>query len=320
MRSAACGTVLVLLAALLPAAAWAQAPQGTTAQTGAASAHETARGLAGQAVKLYDTYEFALALELFEKADALFPTPQYRAYVARTYAKLGKLRKAIAKYDEAVQMPRPASVPPGFAEAQKLAAEERAEIAKRLPTLRIDVTGARAEDVTLTVDGEVVPSQKWARLELDPGRHQIAATAPRTHGGSQTVDLREGAPASVAVKLLPLEDVPASRPWRTVAIATGAVGGVGLITAIATGVVLSQKHSAILNDCPGNRCNPEGRALINSLPPIEHANLAGWIVTATGGAAAIISAVLDARGSKPATAIAPVALPGGGGVWFTRRF
>ncbi len=29
---------------------------------------------------------------------------------------------------------------------------------------------------------------------------------------------------------------------------------------------------------------------------------------------------LDLRGSKPATAIVPAALPGGAGVWVTRRF
>jgi hypothetical protein len=296
--------------------AWAQAPPSTTAQV-AGGARETARGLTAQAVKLYDAGEFALALELFEKADTLYPTPQYRVYAARAYAKLGKLRRAVAKYDEATQVPLPPDAPPSFVEAQKTAADERAETAKRIPILRIDVTGAPAADVTLTVDGEPVSPAGRLRLELDPGRHRIAATAPQTHGSSQTVDLREGASSSVLVTLKP---VAPARHWRILAITTGAVGGAGLIAAIASGVVLAEKRSAILDDCPNNLCTPTGRALINSVAPIEHVNLAGWILAAAGGAAAGTFLYLDLRASKPATAIVPAPLPGGVGVWVTRRF
>ncbi|MFT3772862.1 MAG: hypothetical protein QM820_46340 [Minicystis sp.] len=318
MRGAACGTVLALLAALQPAKASAQAPPGPAPQA-AAGARDTARGLTTQAVKLYDAGEFARALELFEKADALYPTPQYRVYVARAYAKLGKLQRAVAKYDEAMQMPLPPGAPPSFVEAQKTAAEERAEIAKRLPSLRIDVAGAPAADVTLTVDGEPVPSLKWARVELDPGSHRIEATAPRTRGSAQTVELREGATSSVLVTLQPLADA-APRPWRPLAITSGALGGAGLIVAIISGAVLAAKRSSILDECPNHLCTPAGRALINSVPPIEHANLAGWIGAATGTAAAAVFLYLDLRGSKPATALVPAPLPGGGGVWVTRRF
>jgi hypothetical protein len=299
----------VLLAALLPAVAWAS------------DARETARKLAEQAAKLYDAGDFTQALELFEKADATYPAPQYRVYVARTYAKLGKLRRSIAKFDEAMQMPLPPSPPPGFVEAHNAATEERAETAKRLPILRLDVTGAPAAQVTLTVDGEPVPSLKWARVELDPGRHQIAAAAPGTRGSAQSVELREGVSSSVLVTLQPLAIAPPpARPWRALAIAGGALTGAGLIVAIATGAVLAEKHSAILNDCPNNVCTPTGSALINSVPPIDHVNLAGWIVTAVGGVATAVFLGLDLSGPKPTTAIVPAALPGGGGLWITGRF
>lgn len=317
MRGAAGGAVLVLLAALLPAVAWAQAPPGATAQV-AADARETARGLTAQAVKMYDAGEFALALELFVKADTLYPAPQYRVYAARAYAKLGKLRKAVAKYDEATKMPLPPDAPPSFVEAQKTAADERAETAKRISILRIDVTGAPAADVKLTVDGEPVSPADRLRLELDPGRHQIAATAPRTRGSSRTVELREGASSSVLVTLEPVA-APA-RPWRMLAITSGAVGGVGLIAAIASGAVLAEKRGAILDECPNNLCTPTGRALIDSVAPIEHVNLAGFLLAAAGGVAAGTFLYLDLRKSKPATAIVPAPLPGGVGVWATRRF
>lgn len=318
MSGAANGTVLALLATLLPAVAWAQPPPGAAAHGAAADAGDTLRELAAQAVKLYDAGELERALELFEKVDALYPAPQYRVYAARTCAKLGKLRRAVAKYDEAMRMPLPPGAPPSFVEAQETAKEERAATAKRLPTLRIDVTGAAAADVTLTVDGEPVGPAGRLRLELDPGRHRIAAAAPRTRPSSQTVDLREGASSSVLVALQPLPE--AAAPFRPLAITSGALGGAGLIVAIASGVVLTEKRRAILRDCPDKLCTPAGRALIDSVEPIEHVNLGGWILAAAGGAAAAVFLYLDLRGPAPATALVPAPLPGGGGAWITRRF
>jgi hypothetical protein len=319
----------VVLAALLPAVARAQpppAPMGETprppsptAPLADADAREMARGLAAQAVKLYDSGDYALALSLFEKSDALYPAPQYRVYAARTYAKLGKLRRAVARYGEAMQMPLPPGAPPSFLEAQKTAGEERVETEKRLPILRVDVTGAPAEDVTLTIDGEAVSLPSARSLVLDPGRHEIAATAPRTRGGSQTVELQEGATSSVIVPLQPLPK-PAPRPFRPLAITAGAVAGAALVVAVASGAVLADKHSAILKDCPNDLCTPAGRRLINGVAPIDAVNLAGWIVAAAGGAAAAVFLGLDLRRPSPATAIVPTPLPGGAGLWVTRRF
>jgi hypothetical protein len=124
----------------------------------------------------------------------------------------------------------------------------------------------------------------------------------------------------VLVTLQPLEVVAPARPWRPLAITTGVVGGAGLVAAIVSGAVLADKHSAILRECPKERCTPTGRALIDSVGPIDRVNLGGWIAAAAGGAATAVFLYLDLRGSKPAVAIAPAPLPGGGGVWVTRSF
>lgn len=336
------GKVLGLALALLSAEAWAGAPPATTTPAAttqttttpatttpattmpAAEAHEAARKLSAQAVKLYDLGEFALSLELFEKADALYPSPSYRVYMARAYAKLGKVRKSVATYDEAIHMTRPPSAPAGFVEAQQAAAEERAETAKRLAVLRIDVTGARAEDVTLTVDGETVSAASRLRVELDPGRHQIAATSPQTAARSQSVELKEGASSTVSLALEPRDgSVP---PFRPLAITAAALSGAGLVVAVASGVVLAEKHNAILQECPNRVCSPAGRALIQSVSPINDVNLAGIVVAAASGTAAAVFLTLHLRGPKSATAtatttaIVPAPLPGGGGLWVTRSF
>ncbi len=322
MRGPAGIAVAVLLAALSPVVAWAQAAPSGAAQV-ATDEHEAARGLTAQAVRLYDAGELTEALALFEKADALYPTPQYRVYIARTYARLGKVRRAVATYGEAVRMALPPGAPPSFAEAQKTAAEESAEAAKHLSILRVDVAGAPAADVTLTVDGEPIGSAGALRLELDPGRHRIAATAPRTASGLQIVELKEGASSSVVVTLTPLpapRSAPQPRPFRTLAIASGALGVAGLVVAIASGAVLTSKHGSIVSECPNRSCTPAGRALIDGAAPIDHVNLAGWITAAAGGAAAGVFVLLDRRAQKAATSVAPAVLPGGAGVSLTRSF
>lgn len=310
------GKALLLLAAVLPVEASAEAAPATTPQS--AEAYETARKLSTDAVKLYDLGKFELALDLFEKADALYAAPSYRVYVARAYAKLGKLRRSIAKYDEAIQMARPPGAPPSFLEAQQTAAEERAETVKRVPSLRIEVTGAPAEDVTLTVDGEPVTAPDWPHVELDPGRHQIAATSPPNLAGSQSVELGESMSTTVQLALLP--PAAPSPPFRPLAITAGALGGAGLIVAVVSGAVLAGKHSAIEQECPNQLCSPAGRALINSVPPINAVNLGGWIAAAAGGTAAAVLLALHIRGSKPATAIAPAPLAAGGGLWISGTF
>jgi hypothetical protein len=314
MRSAATATLALLLVVLAPA--------GARAEGAGDEARDAARALAAQALKAYEAGDSAAALELFEKADARYPAPQYRIYVARANAKLGKLRKAVAAYDAAVSMPLPAGAPASFAEAQKTASEERAELEKRLATLHVDVKGATPGGATVAIDGEPASADGREVRGLDPGPHRVVVTA----GGAEhaiSVDLREGAASTVGVSFsgAALEARPStSRPFRTAAIASGAIGGAGLVLAIATGAVLVDRHATIGRECPNQACSPAGRALIDGNGPIDAANLAGWIVTAAGAAATAAFLIVDHTQAAPTTALVPAVLPGGAGAWLTRRF
>src|SRR5260221_7739043 len=106
---------------LLLLAAFAAIPSPPArAQTGGPPAElGAARVLAAEAMKLYDAGQYVRSTELFEKADAQYPSPTYRVYAARAYARGGKLRRAIARYTEATQMSPPPGAPPSFVEAQR---------------------------------------------------------------------------------------------------------------------------------------------------------------------------------------------------------
>jgi hypothetical protein len=312
-------TTVCLLAALVPAVARADAPSNATPM--AANAREAARGLAAQALSSYDAGDLAVALPLFEKADALYPTPQYRVYIARAYAKLGQLRRAVAEYDEALLLPLPPEAPPSFVDARKTALNERTEAEKRLAIVAVEVSGAPSADVTIKVDGEAIRPEAGGYLMLDAGHHRLAAKAPTTSETVEVVELTEGRSSSVRFALTPLSDTAgdgAKRPFRALAIASGAVGASGLVLAVASGAVLAQKRGAILDACPSRACSPDGRALIDGLPPVERANLAGWIAAAAGGAFAAAFVTLDHR--APKTTVTPAVLPGGAFAFVTRKF
>jgi hypothetical protein len=269
-------------------------------------------------MRFYDAGQYGRAIELFEKADAEYPSPTYRVYAARAYAKWGKLRRAATRYTDAIQMSPPAGATM-FVEAQKTAADERAELEPRLAVLRIEVTGAPPETVTLTVDGERIPPGDRGAVRLDPGPHQIEAVAATT-SASRAVVLEERSRDRVTLELRP----PAFGRFTVPIVTAFAVGAAGLLVAIVTGGVLSAKHGAIDASCPGKVCTLAGRELINSVPPLNDANSAGWgiglIGAGLGAVGAILVVAIDRRRPAREAALVPVALPGGGGLWATGRF
>jgi hypothetical protein len=317
LRKLPLALALGALVAASPPRAWAQG--GSPLGQASASPRDVARGLAAEALKLYELGQYAAASELFERADTQYPAPQYRVYTARAYAKSGKLRQAAVWYARAVDMTPPPGSPPSFRDAQKTAVDELAVVRGRVAVIHLDVRGAPAPDVAVTVDGEPVAPADWTSLPVDPGRHRVTATAAGFTGVSREVDIGEGAMQAVPLALTPVPKSTATPDLRTVMYFAAGVGGAGFFVAVVTGGVLAAKHSAIQDACPNMICTPAGRALINSTGPIDAANVAGWVV-GMAGLAGVVALFVVERTGKTQTAVLPVVLPGGGGISITGGF
>src|SRR3954468_13501151 len=96
-RSAAAALAALLLSA---APAFAAPPESADA----AAARSTARKLGQEAVKLFENSEWAAALEKFNTADSLVPTPTLGLYAARCLVKLDRLVEASERYLEVTRM------------------------------------------------------------------------------------------------------------------------------------------------------------------------------------------------------------------------
>jgi hypothetical protein len=176
----------------------------------AAQQQAEARAFAVRGTGAFDRGDYEAALTAFSEAERRYPTPQYSIYVARSLAHLGRLTRAAAVLTEAASRPPPAAVPRGFAEAQKLARDELAELRLRIPVIALAVEGSA--EARVTVDGREVPPAERDHVEVDPEEHHIEATAPGLTSWLQSVTVKERETSTVAIHLVPLPSPSPSPP------------------------------------------------------------------------------------------------------------
>ncbi len=180
-------------------------------------------------------------------------------------------------------------------------------------------------------DGIPVEASAWGLpIPVDPGRHEVRASAPGKRNWSTTVELRtEGASSTVTVPAL--EDAPAPPPppapstapvtslspehvapsfWTTQRVVGVALAGAGVLgIAVGTGVGLAANgkyRDAVDNDCPGQgtQCTAAG---VQEGQDAHSMATASTIVFVASAATLAAGAVLF---FVPFGEVAPVVAPG----------
>jgi hypothetical protein len=262
---------------------------------------------------LLEAGEYSDACPKFAESQKLAPGLGVTLYLADCYERLGRTASALAEFRRAV------SIASARKDKRGVVAEERASsLESRVPELVIVVTpAARAQGVTVTRDGEVVPSTQWdTPTRTDPGVHQIIVTAPSkaTRHLTATLVAQKGVVATMVDGLEdPQPESPTSpsasqdhpggnqEPFQTRRWVSFAVGGVGVV-GVSVGVVLgalavSNLHSS--NDGPCNaadQCTPGGQALRQDALHFANGATGAFVV---GGAALAAGAVLYFTIPKP---------------------
>jgi hypothetical protein len=232
---------------------------------------QRARELGYAGVHAYAAGEHAAASVYLEQAFALLPVPSLGLWSARCLAKLGKLVEADARYRRIAQMQLDARAPDVQHAAQHTAALEQSELAMRLPRVQIEISGAKPQDVKLSLDGVPLSPEQVARaLPINPGVHSIRGLRAGDHsevilsaseGRTEHVLLRflpADAPALPATAAPPSPPLQAGVPglWRTGGwIALGTGGASSIVSAVAFLVGRSQ-YSELQRTgvCRGDRC------------------------------------------------------------------
>ena len=221
----------------LAAPAWAESGSNKAA----------AEALFVEGRRLAGAGKYAEACPKFEASQKLDPGLGTLLNLADCYEKIGKTASAWAQYREAIPLARAA----GSTEREALATDRSKALESRLSTLTIRAMSGDSGGAALDVrrDGVSVDSAELSTpIPVDPGPHEVTASAPGQKPWSTKVDVGNDA-AKVVVEIPHLEPAdgsaaapaavataPADQPTdqksssaqRPIGIAVGAVGIVGL--------------------------------------------------------------------------------------------
>src|SRR5262245_37295203 len=145
------------------------------AQDEATRAEARKIGYAG--VEAYQAGDFATARERLETAYQLLRVPSLGLWSARALAKLGKLVEAEARYLEVIRLPTSVGDEAIQEQARQDARNERAELARRIPSVLVRIEGAPVGEVAVAIDGAPLVGSAVGEAHLvNPGRHKIEGT------------------------------------------------------------------------------------------------------------------------------------------------
>jgi hypothetical protein len=291
-----------------------------------------ARAAATEGLQALSEGRYKDALDLCTRAESLMHAPTHVLLIARAQVKLGHLVEAQEAYIKVTRDALAPDAPHAFIDAQRSAAEEQAELAPRVPSLKVDVEGATSEQTRVTLDGSpFAPALVGLAMPINPGTYTLAAKAPGLEASPVTVTVAEGAKQTVLLSLRGLAPVVAETapeaPAEPVSHGHGGVLAAGWtslavgVAGLAAGTVFVVLNRSELSDaegfCPNNMCPPSKKGTIESdtSSASTDATLAwvGYGVGAVGvlaGGALLWAGMRSSSGAQPAGAtIVPIVGP-----------
>ena len=245
-----------------------------------------ARTLTTAAKKAMKDQRWGDAVDALKQADQLAPSAATELDLAQAQIKAGKLldaKKTLAAVEGST----------GSAHAAKKARESAkkllAELEVKIPIVKVTVKGPTGK-ANVTVDGVEVDAS--GAIPVDPGVHNVGASAPGFKAMEKEMKLAEGARQSVELALEP-DAPPPPKEERTGSrvpgiIVTG-VGGAALAIGGVFGGLAFSATSAAKSQCSGNLCPPSAES------DISRSKLFGNVSTGmlvAGGAVAVAGVVL----------------------------
>lgn len=151
-------------------------------QNASAQSHDenkaAARALATQGAAALKGANFAEALDLVSRAEALLHAPTHVLMIARAQVGIGRFVAAQESYLKLVHEDLPSNAPAAFKNAQQAARQELPAVEPRIASLRIVLEGAKPEQVTVKLDDQgVSPALIGVFRPVDPGKHEVVVHA-----------------------------------------------------------------------------------------------------------------------------------------------
>lgn len=325
----------IITAALLVGGVLAATPG--FAQSSEDERRNAARDFGIQGNEAYDANDFARAVDLYRRAQSLYPAPTLSVRLGRALVKLGRLVEAEEAYIKTLRYPLPDDAPDAFKQAIQVAKADLAELSPRVPRLKVSIRGAK--DALVTLNGaRLEAALVGIERKVDPGEYRIRAEAPGAPPVEKTIQVAERDRQSVeltlkvdpkAVPATPVAGKPPSGPEDLGKPAPGrsplpfialGVGGAGIAVGVVTGLMASSRHSSAESECPDLKCErgSQGEADLNAFRELRTVSTVGYVVGVVGIAAGGVlwfTTAPAASDAPVAARVSPYVGLGHAGVW-----
>ena len=294
-----------------------------------------ARALGVEGVQAADRGDCTTAIDRLWRAEQLYHAPTLLERLGECQVNLGKLVAGTETLQRVVREPIGPSSPAAFVAAHDRAQKVLDAALPRIGKLVIHVNNGQVPGLAVSVDGESVPVAGLdVERPVDPGTHQVEASATGFSVERSQVTIADGGSAQVALSLkptaaqaapplpAPVQSAPVPPPngaWpanagpapakdegaspsRVGPIVLLAAGGVGLVVGGVFGGLALSKKSSLDSAChPKSNCPASEQSNIDALGTDATISTVGFAV---GGAAAVAGLVwlLVGNGSSPAPA------------------
>ena len=279
---------------LLFALGVASAPHIASAQAVDDATRAAARNLATEGVQEYQANDFAAASEKLERAYRALHAPSLGLWSARALVKLGRLVEAGERYLEVTRLPISGGDESVQKQAKADAQSELDALTPRIPSVVVQIEGADAATVNVTIDGASINSALLGVARpIDPGSHELVGTSGSEQART-SIEVKEGerkpallrfsgqqaavntapataAPAPIAAEpgarseasserttSSPANDGP--HPLRTVGLVTGGAGLVAIAVGSVFGLAAKSSNDKSNADrhCDASGCDGAG--------------------------------------------------------------
>jgi len=281
-----------------------------------------ARRLANAGVEAYQREDYRVAVEKLQKAFEMLQAPSVALWLARSLRQNGQLVAAAERFAEASRLPVDRGDATVQSAAQRDAAAELDALTPQIPLLVIQVPGANASQLALSVDGRSLSSAVLGEQQpVDPGRHHIearrgdqvaSADVQLARGETKVATLSFDQPtAGASAAATPATDGAAQSPVtlssdgdpsvdtqavsrRTLGFVAVGAGAAGLAVGGVFGyLALQAKHDQTEN-CPSTGACPDRAAASTAHESAVSKGRVSTIAFAVGAAAATVGIVLIA--------------------------
>jgi tetratricopeptide (TPR) repeat protein len=184
----------------------------------------------------------------FDASFALDPSIGSLLNIAKCHEHEGKIASAWADYQQALALNRDTHGAERQARLEKIARDRIAALEPRLPKLQITVAQPPIGLKVLRDSREMPVASLGEALPMDPGQHEVSASAPGYRTETRSVALEEGKTAALEIALVIalVKEVKAAPPARGgVPVWAWVTGGAGIALVSASIYFLTQDLAAI---------------------------------------------------------------------------